>query len=155
MAAHENQVLDFPDLAAALTYLAFRVHRKTTGVRGGYWRRETDDPDDLDYIHSLMGYIADHCGALATDDGEPANTAPVDSPVYLRHLARYRAALDPFVTCCLAAAEGAGGERDFAQHTADPETGAAGPSVPGRKQSLPALSHRRVGRAWRARRAVE
>jgi len=112
LAAHQRHVFDFTDLAGGLAYLRYRIH-DTTSAGEGHWLRQQVPDDPLDYVHSLTGYINAWCGVPGTHPDEPGNTACVDTPAYRRHLAAHGTALDPFVTCYLAAAERASGERDF------------------------------------------
>jgi len=51
--------------------------------------------------------VVDNLNLPATRPGEEANTAPVDSPRYRRHLLRQRAGFDPLVERFLVAADAA------------------------------------------------
>ncbi|MFD9053364.1 hypothetical protein [Streptomyces zaomyceticus] len=85
-----------------------RLHERVDSAQGaadGHWR--TDGPD------TLTALISDWCALPSPHPGEAANTGTVDSPAYLRHLAAHRAALDPFVTLHLAAADSLAGARTF------------------------------------------
>lgn len=95
-----------------------RLHERAGSTRGavdGHWRTNTP-PDGP---ATLTALISDWCALPSPHPGEAANTATVDSPDYLRHLAAHRAALDPFVTRYLAAADGLAGAHTFeARHLA-------------------------------------
>ncbi|MFF5027845.1 hypothetical protein ACFY2J_27045 [Streptomyces collinus] len=106
--AGADYVLGFFTFASVLGRLHERVC-STQGVADGHWR--SDPPPDGPA--TLTALISDWCALPSPHHGEAANTATVDSPTYLRHLAAHRAALDPFVTRYLAAADTLPGARTF------------------------------------------
>ncbi|MFD4611378.1 hypothetical protein ACFWOT_25485 [Streptomyces sp. NPDC058440] len=106
--AGADYVLGFFTFASVLGRLPERVD-STQGAADGHWR--TDTPPDGPA--TLTALISDWCALPSPHHGEAANTATVDSPTYLRHLAAHRAALDPFVTRYLAAADSLPGARTF------------------------------------------
>ncbi|MFJ4008134.1 hypothetical protein ACIPWL_32470 [Streptomyces sp. NPDC090023] len=113
LAAHEEAIFDFEDLAPLLSRLRFRASSAGSAAEG-HWRRNAADPDDPhDYTHSVLGDVQVWCGTPGTHDGEPANTASPDSPEYRRHLMAHGAAMDPFVTCYLTAAAEVEDTEDF------------------------------------------
>ncbi|KOV62955.1 hypothetical protein ADL00_23670 [Streptomyces sp. AS58] len=103
-----DYVLGFFTFASVLGRLHERVG-SAQGAADGHWR--TDTPPDAPA--TLTALISDWCALPSPHHGEAANTATVDSPDYLRHLAAHRAALDPFVTRYLAAADNLPGARTF------------------------------------------
>ncbi|MFE0775428.1 hypothetical protein [Streptomyces sp. NPDC058861] len=102
--AGADYVLGFFTLASVLSRLHDRAG-STQGAADGHWR--TDGPA------TLTALISDWCALPSPHPGEAANTATVDSPAYLHHLAAHRAALDPFVTRYLAAADSLAGAYTF------------------------------------------
>ncbi|MFF6979314.1 hypothetical protein ACFZAV_16565 [Streptomyces sp. NPDC008343] len=106
--AEADYVLGFFTFAGVLGRIHERV-ASTQGAGDGHWRTDTlpDTPA------TLTALISDWCALPSPHHGEAANTATVDSPAYLRHLAAHRAALDPFVTRYLAAADTLPGTRTF------------------------------------------
>ncbi|WP_439681635.1 hypothetical protein [Embleya sp. MST-111070] len=119
LAAHDDLVLDFEHLAAVLMHLRYRFS-VSTGATDGHWQLEPDIPDaPVEYHYSFSARVCELSGLPGTDQNEPANTSPVDGAAYRRHLAVHRAALDPYVTCYLAAADRAAGEhQDDERHRA-------------------------------------
>ncbi|MCX4682085.1 hypothetical protein OG413_43675 [Streptomyces sp. NBC_01433] len=109
LAAHERDVLSIIPLLESLTYLWGKVF-SAAGASDGHWNRD----EDGEFPHSFTGTIS--CWTdlpPATLSSEEANTSSVDSASFRRHLAAHRAALDPFVSCYLAAADSATGTQDF------------------------------------------
>ncbi|ATM24526.1 hypothetical protein SMD44_p10027 (plasmid) [Streptomyces alboflavus] len=107
LAAHERDVLNIIPFLAGLAYLTGKVPA-CAGSSDGHWDHEG-------YSNSFTGTIGGWTGAPpATLASEEANTAPVDSAAFRRHLAAHRAALDPFVVTYLAAADSLTGEVDLA-----------------------------------------
>ncbi|MER5549976.1 hypothetical protein ABT072_48225, partial [Streptomyces sp. NPDC002589] len=107
-----DYVLGFFTLASVLGRLHDRVSF-TQGAADGHWRTDPLSDTPRDHPASLTALISDWFELPSPHHGEAANTASVDSPVYLRHLVAHRAALDPFVTRYLAAADSLTGERTF------------------------------------------
>ncbi|MEU5137723.1 hypothetical protein [Streptomyces californicus] len=109
--AGADYVLGFATLGSVLGRLHGRV-ASSRGATDGHWRADTrlDQPDRP---ATLTALISDWFALPSPRRGEAANTSPVDNPIYLRHLAAHRAALDPFVTRYLAAADSLPGERTF------------------------------------------
>ncbi|WP_435057799.1 hypothetical protein [Streptomyces sp. bgisy060] len=85
----------------------------TQGAADGHWRIDPLADTPPDGPATLTALISDWCALPSPHIGEAANTGAADSPDYLRHLAAHRAALDPFVTCYLAAADSLPGARTF------------------------------------------
>ncbi|WP_030841349.1 hypothetical protein [Streptomyces sp. NRRL S-475] len=106
--AGADYVLGFFTFASVLGRLHERVG-SAQGAADGHWRADTP----LDGPATLTALISDWCALPSPHYGEAANTATVDSPDYLRHLAAHRAALDPFVTRYLAAADSLADARTF------------------------------------------
>ncbi|KOU73724.1 hypothetical protein ADK61_22300 [Streptomyces sp. XY66] len=93
-----------------------RIHERVgsaPGAADGHWRTDPLSDTSPDSPATLTALISDWCALPSPHHGETANTATVDSPSYLRHLAAHRAALDPFVTRYLAAADSLAGVRTF------------------------------------------
>ncbi|WP_329448976.1 hypothetical protein OG906_42225 (plasmid) [Streptomyces sp. NBC_01426] len=108
--AGADHVLGFFTLASVLGRLHDRVGL-TQGATDGHWRTDPHSDTPRDYPATLTALISDWFELPSPHHGEAANTAAVDSPTYLRHLAAHRAALDPFVTRYLAAADSLTGAR--------------------------------------------
>lgn len=109
LAAHERDVLSIIPLLESLTYLWGKVF-SAAGASDGHWNED----EYGEFPHSFTGTIG--CWTdlpPATLSSEEANTSSVDSAAYRRHLAAHRAALDPFVSCYLTAADSAAGMQDF------------------------------------------
>ncbi|MGV2915555.1 hypothetical protein [Streptomyces alfalfae] len=109
--AGADYVLGFFTLASVLGRLHDRVGA-TQGAADGHWRGDTRS-DRPDCPATLTALVSDWFALPSPRHDEAANTTSVDNPVYLRHLAAHRAALDPFVTRYLAAADSLPGERTF------------------------------------------
>ncbi|MFE3559476.1 hypothetical protein ACFXKW_32170 [Streptomyces sp. NPDC059193] len=99
-------------------YIAQPYHREdsTYGAADGHWQ-PLPDPEDVEHsphpMRTLTAFLSDWCQLPSPDPGDEANTASVDSLSYLRFLAAHRAALDPFVSCYLAAADSHSGLHTF------------------------------------------
>jgi hypothetical protein len=113
--ADADYVLGFVTFASLLSQLQDRADL-TVGAPEGHWKAGplTEDAP-RDRAATLTAYISDWFGLPSPHAGEPANTARVDAPAYLHHLAAHRAALDPFVSRYLAAADSLTGPRTFAE----------------------------------------
>ncbi|MCL3999208.1 hypothetical protein, partial [Streptomyces lavenduligriseus] len=110
--AEADYVLGFFTLASVLG----RLHDRAGCIQGaadGHWRADPHCDTPPDRPATLTALISDWCALPSPHYGEAANTASVDSPAYLRHLAAHRAALDPFTTRYLAAADSLPGARTF------------------------------------------
>ncbi|WDN55894.1 hypothetical protein [Streptomyces clavuligerus] len=105
-----DHVLGFFTLAGILGHLHERVG-SAHGAADGHWRPDGHSGTLPDSPATLTALVSDWCALPSPHHGEAANTAPVDSPAYLHHLAAHRAALDPFVTRYLAAADTLTGAR--------------------------------------------
>ncbi|MFD6967416.1 hypothetical protein [Streptomyces sp. NPDC059949] len=110
--AGADYVLGFLTLAGALGRLHDRVGL-THGATDGHWQTEPASDGPHDYLATLTAHVSDWFALPSPHHGEAANTAPVDSAAYLGHLAAHRAALDPFVTRYLAAADSLTGAYTF------------------------------------------
>ncbi|MEU0351413.1 hypothetical protein ABZ302_31985 [Streptomyces sp. NPDC006237] len=110
--AGADYVLGFFTFASVLGRLHERVG-SAQGAADGHWRTDPRSDTPPDGPATLTALISDWCALPSPHHGEAANTATVDSPAYLRHLASHRAALDPFVTRYLAAADSLPGARTF------------------------------------------
>ncbi|MEU8545134.1 hypothetical protein AB0C52_34910 [Streptomyces sp. NPDC048717] len=115
VAAGADGDLGFITLA---TYIAEPYHREvhTYGAADGHWQRllaPEDTESSPDPMRTLTAHLSDWHQLPSPNPGEEANTASVDSPLYLRFLAAHRSALDPFVTLYLAAADSLRGLRTF------------------------------------------
>ncbi|MFZ3491779.1 hypothetical protein ACODT5_00810 [Streptomyces sp. 5.8] len=109
LAAHEHDVLSIIPLLESLTYLWGKVI-STAGASDGHWSND----EHGEFSNSFTGTIGDWTDLPpATLSTEEANTSSVDTVEFRRHLGAHRAAFDPFVTCYLAAADGAIGTQDF------------------------------------------
>ncbi|MEV7775902.1 hypothetical protein [Kitasatospora sp. NPDC086791] len=118
LAAPYTRILDITGLAGVLTFIDHRVG-ETPGAAAGHLTPGTREYDsDQHYMNSLTSWFMEYGGIPATRRGEAANTASVDSPEFRRHLARHRAALDPFTACYLAAADRDPQLADFADRHA-------------------------------------
>ncbi len=119
LAAPHRRILDITTLAGVLAYLDHRVG-VTPGASTGHWMPDPNsyDTDHHEYLNSFTSWFMEYGGIPATRGDEAANTSSVDSPEFRRHLARHRAALDPFVTCYLAAADRDPLQVDFAERHA-------------------------------------
>ncbi|MFG2844270.1 hypothetical protein ACGF12_14010 [Kitasatospora sp. NPDC048296] len=104
LAAPKSRVIGIDTLPATLDFIRYRVG-ETTGASKGHWLPEPADGPDHHCINSYTSLFMAYGGIPATTSAEDANTATVDTPTFRRHLAAHRAALDPFVTCYLAAAD--------------------------------------------------
>lgn len=104
-AAPREMVLDLYEVCAGLRALADLDDQDKPYLynppAGGHWRRGERGPEP-GTVSAMLG--EDHVLA-ATRPGEPANTAPVASPAYRRHLAAHGIAIDPLAEVYLAAAE--------------------------------------------------
>ncbi|MFJ8390563.1 hypothetical protein ACIQ9Q_39940 [Streptomyces sp. NPDC094438] len=104
-AAPREDVLDLYEVVAGLRSLARYASGNDPYLYGspdqGHWRpgEYGQEPATLS---AMLGQ--DHILA-ATRTGEPANTAPLNTPVYRRHLATHQIALDPFAEIYLTAAD--------------------------------------------------
>ncbi|MEU5958253.1 hypothetical protein [Streptomyces sp. NPDC047525] len=111
--AGADYVLGFTAFASILCELPRRVN-SAQGAADGHWKLDPFAPDgQFDCPGSLTAHISDWFALPSPHHGEPANTAAVDSTVYLRHLASQRVAFDPFVARYLAAADSQSGEHTF------------------------------------------
>lgn len=110
--AGSDYVLGFFTFASVLGRLHDRVG-STQGAADGHWRTDPLADTPPDGPATLTALISDWCALPSPHIGEAANTAAADSPDYLRHLAAHRAALDPFVTRYLAAADSLPGAHTF------------------------------------------
>ncbi|MFI6689506.1 hypothetical protein [Streptomyces sp. NPDC050485] len=117
--AAADYVLGFSTLASVLGRLQDRADL-TFGAADGHWQSAPlGSAEPHGRAATLTAYVSDWFELPSPHRGEEANTAPVDSTAYLRHLARHRTALDPFVTRYLAAADSLTGPRTFEErHTA-------------------------------------
>nr|WP_181411952.1 hypothetical protein [Streptomyces sp. F2] len=110
--AEADYVLGFFTLASVLG----RLHDRAGSIQGaadGHWRADPHSDTPPDRPATLTALISDWCALPSPHHGEAANTASVDSPAYLRHLAAHRAAFDPFATRYLAAADSLPGAHTF------------------------------------------
>ncbi|MFE9121331.1 hypothetical protein [Streptomyces sp. NPDC007172] len=110
--AGADYVLGFFTLASVLGRLHDR-EASTQGASDGHWRTDRHAGSPRDRPATLTALISDWFALPSPHDGEAANTAAVDSPAYLRHLAAHRAAFDPFAARYLAAADRLSGTRTF------------------------------------------
>ncbi len=101
--AGADYVLGLFTLASVPGRLLDRVG-STQGAADGHGRADTRS-DRPDCPATLTALVSDWFALPSPRHEEAANTTSVDNSVYLRHLADHRAALDPFVTRYLAAAD--------------------------------------------------
>ncbi|WP_331735906.1 hypothetical protein OG605_38565 (plasmid) [Streptomyces xanthophaeus] len=114
--AGADHVLGFFALASVLGRLHDRVG--FMGAADGHWQTGPHPDTPRDHPASLTAVISDWFALPSPHDGEAANTASVDSPAYLHHLATHRAALDPFVARYLTAADSLAGAHTFEERHA-------------------------------------
>ncbi|KOV41913.1 hypothetical protein [Streptomyces sp. H036] len=106
--AGADYVLGFFAFASVLGRLHERAG-STQGAADGHWRGGPFSETPA----TLTALISDWCALPSPHQCEAANTATVDNPSYLQHLAAHRTALDPFVTRYLAAADRLPGAHTF------------------------------------------
>jgi len=100
-AAPRDTVLDLYQVASSLCSLAEYWSTSSWGSPAqGHWRGEHGEESG-----TLSARIGNDFVLAATRIGEPANTAPVNSPAYRRHLAAQQIAIDPFAETYLVAAD--------------------------------------------------
>ncbi|MER6195982.1 hypothetical protein ABT234_01195 [Streptomyces sp. NPDC001586] len=115
--AGADRVLGFFALASVLGRLRDRVGF-AEGAADGHWQTDPHSDTPRDHPATLTAVISDWFALPSPHDGEAANTASVDSPAYLHHLATHRAALDPFVARYLTAADSLVGAHTFEERHA-------------------------------------
>ena len=102
----DGRVVDLLDLAATVRDLGDAIAEPLGGPAGGHYLVGSLDPSGTGpSLGTLTGLVVDNLNLPATRPGEEANTAPVDSPRYRRHLLRQRAGFDPLVERFLVAAD--------------------------------------------------
>jgi hypothetical protein len=100
-AAPRDAVLDLYQVANSLRSLAeYSSTSPWDSPAQGHWQGEHGDEPG-----TLSAQIGDDYVLAATRIGEPANTLPLNSPAYRRHLAAHQIAVDPFVETYLVAAD--------------------------------------------------
>ena len=99
-------VVDLLDLAATVRDLQESIAEPLGSPLGGHYLVGSLDPSGTGpSLGTLTGLVVDNLNLPVTRPGEEANTTPVDSPAFRRHLLRQRAGFDPLVERFLVAAD--------------------------------------------------
>jgi hypothetical protein len=102
----DGRVVDLLDLAATVRDLGDAIAEPLGGPEGGHYLTGSLDPSGTGpSLGTLTGLVVDNLNLPVTRPSEEANTVPVDSPAYRRHLLRQRAGFDPLVERFLVAAD--------------------------------------------------